>query len=372
MTSLDGVVDEIAGAASLTKTNELSPRQRRASRPTNPSKNSPAASDCADRELNAPHFEIAGTPDQASAQVNPIVTLPDRDPFSGHFIGEAQDTSAADGRATVDPIPKVVVPGHPLDGNGRLSLESHDTHAVSSDGAVHPATGTQASCSPAIATIVQLWRMRQRWHRAEKSLILQGKAICRAWTDGDKTEAGKLYDAAARGADTDPQLLMALQPFLDASTNFTSLRKPIERQLQKLAKTCPGAEFVADVRGFGFGNFAALIGECGDIAGYRSVSAVWKRMGLAVIDGERQRKCANAEKALQHGYNPARRAVAYLLGDCLVKANRGLYRGIYDARKELEATRVETKAHAHNRAARYMTKRCLADLYGAVTRETTP
>lgn len=223
-----------------------------------------------------------------------------------------------------------------------------------------------------IAEITQLWRMRQRWHRAEKSLILQGRAVCRAWTAGDKDEAAKLFDAVTQGADgADPILIVALQPFLAARDQFEPERKAIEKRLRALARSLPIWPWVANVKGFGDLNLAAIVGEAGDAGCYRTPACLWKRMGLAVIGVERQRKKTNAEEAAAHGYNPARRAVAYLLGDTLIKANGdGKYRTLYLARKEYEAARTDegaakTKAHIHNRSARYMVKRALRDLWSA-------
>lgn len=105
-------------------------------------------------------------------------------------------------------------------------------------------------------------------------------------------------------------------------------------------------------------------------------------MGLAVIGGQRQRRAADAEEALEHGYNPERRAIAYVLGTELLKAQIrnvkdeagkrtdasvaiGPYGQLYLERKAYELSRDLTSAHAHNRAARYMVKRVLRDVYAA-------
>ncbi len=52
------------------------------------------------------------------------------------------------------------------------------------------------------------------------------------------------------------------------------------------------------------------------------------------------------------------------VGACIVKAG-GPLKAVYDARKAYEADHVETKAHAHNRAQRYVEKRFLRDLWSA-------
>lgn len=253
-----------------------------------------------------------------------------------------------------------------------------DTHygcaSVGDDGS-HAGPETHQLDVPVIAEIVQLWRMRQRWHRAEKSLILQGKAICRIWTKGDKEKASELFDASRAAAmpsakpsstSPPPDLIMALAPFNAAIDEFAPMRAVVEKKLRKAAKSLPIWSWAANVRGFGDLNLAAIVGEAGDIGSYKSVSALWKRMGLAVIYGVRQRKMSDKELAIAHGYSPTRRSVAFNLGECLIKGNAdGKYRQLYLSRKDIEAVKpeVKSKAHAHNRAARYMTKAVLRDLY---------
>lgn len=155
-------------------------------------------------------------------------------------------------------------------------------------------------------------------------------------------------------------------PFLSAIKNFEPERKLIEKRLRVLAKSLPVFPWVFTVTGFGELNFAALVGECGDIGSYRNPSCVWKRMGMAVIEGERQRKKTDPDEALLHGYNPSRRAVAYLIGECLIKAgDKCRYREVYTARRAHTAeTHPDwTKGHSHNDAMRVMTKRVLRDLW---------
>src|SRR5690606_26062202 len=62
--------------------------------------------------------------------------------------------------------------------------------------------------SHTIATLRELHRKRQDFHRSEKSLTLQVKAICRRLCAGDKDEADKLYTAMLKGAE-DAQAMMA-------------------------------------------------------------------------------------------------------------------------------------------------------------------
>jgi hypothetical protein len=237
-----------------------------------------------------------------------------------------------------------------------------------------------ADHSHTIATLRELHRKRQDFHRSEKSLTLQVKAICRRLCAGDKDEADKLYTAMSKGAE-DALAMMAkewTEPFIQARSILEGNRKQVEKDMAKVAKTLPVAEWVEGVKGFGIGSLAAVIGEAGDLSNYPTHSHLWKRLGLAVIDGGRQRMVPGAD-ALVHGYSPSRRSVIWNIGQCVLKAQSqrvdketgevkveaGEYRKLYDARKEYEMGRVETKGHAHNRATRHVEKKLMRDLWKA-------
>lgn len=240
---------------------------------------------------------------------------------------------------------------------------------------------TSADHSHTIASLRELHRQRQDFHRAEKSLTLQAKAICRRLCAGDKDEANKLYAAMEKGAD-DAQAEMArmlTEPFIQARSILEGNRKRTEKAMEKSAKTLPVAQWVDGIKGFGIASLAAVIGEAGDLSNYPTHSHLWKRLGLAVIDGGRQRLMPGAD-AIIHGYSPGRRSVVWNVGQCVFKAQSqrvdketgevkieaGEYRKLYDARKEYELPRVEgKKAHAHNRAMRYMEKKLMRDLWKA-------
>jgi hypothetical protein len=112
---------------------------------------------------------------------------------------------------------------------------------------------------------------------------------------------------------------------------------------------------------------ATIVGELGDLSAYhKGIAGIWKRAGLAVIDGERQR-LKPGDAALLHAYSPARRSVFWNIGSALIKAQRpeDRYRQVYLARKDHELARDLPKGHAHNRAMRYMTKALLRDCHKA-------
>jgi hypothetical protein len=231
-----------------------------------------------------------------------------------------------------------------------------------------------------IGQIVEHHRLRQDMVRARQRLELQAQAVLRRLLDGDKVAAAKRWaqvkrDPAAPERAWLGAMLAAMEP-LEAQQAAT------ERTLAKLVRTLPIHAWAATVSGLGDVSLAGIIGECGGHApgDFRSPAALWKRMGLGVISGGRQRRVAG-DAALEHGYSPTRRSLMWTVGECIIKAQVraekdadgtrtgsraiGPYGALYLERKAYEAGRVETAAHAHNRAKRYTEKRLLRDLWRA-------
>jgi hypothetical protein len=231
-----------------------------------------------------------------------------------------------------------------------------------------------------IGQIVEHHRLRQDMIRARQRLELQAQAVLRRLLDGDKVAAAKRWvqvkrDPAAPERAWLGAMLAAMEP-LEAQQAAT------ERTLAKLVRTLPIHEWAKSISGLGDVSLAGIIGECGGHApgDFRTPAALWKRMGLGVISGGRQRRVAG-DAALEHGYSPTRRSLMWTVGECLIKAQVraekdadgtrtgsraiGPYGALYLERKAYEAERVETAAHAHNRAKRYIEKRLLRDLWRA-------
>lgn len=147
-----------------------------------------------------------------------------------------------------------------------------------------------------------------------------------------------------------------------------------EKNMVRLAKTLPIWEWAQEIHGFGALGLAIIVGEAGDLSAYPKKGHLWKRMGVAVIDGIRQgglRKGSAAEDWIVHGYNRQRRSRLFTIGDSLIK-KQNTYRELYLARKEVERAKLPdaTKMHIHRRAQRYMEKRLLKDLWQAWRRAT--
>lgn len=183
---------------------------------------------------------------------------------------------------------------------------------------------------------------------------------------------------------------------LQAREPFDTVEKGATKQMERLAKELPVYSWAEGVRGFGAVSLAIIVAEAGDLSGYPEKGHLWKRMGVAVLDGVRQgglTKTAPKEAWIAHGYNRQRRSRMWNIGDALIKGNgEGEYRQAYLARKDYERERAEaaglivapaakipkkrvaefmSDGHIHRRAQRYMEKRLLRDLWRAWRRAMT-
>lgn len=234
------------------------------------------------------------------------------------------------------------------------------------------------SLSDTVAAIKEQYRRRQDFLQEEGSLSRRIKKIV-ARLKGQMTATDTEVEEMS-------QTYFPLIPFLDSLKLLRTARLQEEKKLKKHAETLPVWEsFGHPVHGFGSLSLGAIIGEAGDLSIYSNPAKLWKRMGLALIGNERQRKCLDKEKAEQHGYSPRRRSVMFVIGDNIVKG-KSAYRTVYDERKvrEIEKAKEEaltvapaakipkgkhaefrSEGHIHLRAKRYMEKRLLRDLWRA-------
>jgi len=234
--------------------------------------------------------------------------------------------------------------------------------------------------------LIELHRVRQDLHRAEKALTLQIRAQCRRLARGDKAEADRIYDAML-GKREHPDAAVAYanaQGLLEARSALAPRRKAIEAEMTALARELPVAPWVDGVRGFGLLGLASIIGEAGDLANYPNPAKLWKRLGLGLVGAERQQR-KSGDAALEHGYSPSRRAVVWTIGDSLFRAN-GPYADLCRERKDHERAKAAAEGltvvpsaripkgrqaeyrsdgHIHARAKRWMEKRLVRDLWHA-------
>jgi hypothetical protein len=248
-------------------------------------------------------------------------------------------------RAKQAPEPVVAMPG---EGDGQTSPEDQ--------------------CISAVATIVDLWRQRCAIQRTAISVSLQAMAMCRSVL-GDKDQARAEWKRIQSGKSEQTALAIVCEPYRQMVETAEGHASGLEKQLVKIVRKLPLWSWAKDVRGLGELSVAGLIGgAAGNPGDYKSVSALWKRFGLAVIEGQRQRRVSDPELALIHGYAPERRAFAYVVSANLMKCQRAgdTYRALYDRRKVYEMEERSDpvpKAHAHNRALRVMVKALLKEVW---------
>lgn len=165
-----------------------------------------------------------------------------------------------------------------------------------------------------------------------------------------------------------------------------------KKELSRLAQMLPvWKSFGESVRGFSPLGLGIIVAEAGDLSNYATEAKLWKRMGVAVMDGVRQGKVpenltgkARKEAWMERGYSPVRRARLFArIGDPLLKGNKGAYRAAYDHRRahtqithpewwrdkdgnaKLNKDGSPASDHGHKDAQRYMEKRLLRDLWRA-------
>jgi hypothetical protein len=369
----------------------------------------------ADQQPSADHGTCVGDPfPQASPKLSAIVLMPAeahaeaRIPMSpiealpSHPIGIDQASCDAQ-QAPVDPGPianghaaadahTMCAVGDPIesgqyDRDDRTSLAALDPTPPQAIDALSPRPSVLAAAAEETCAIIRRLHRRAQFCTAQRVAIGNRLlAFVRVEflgfsTLGDETTREKqrkaaqaLVTAARKDKEMDlppddAAVLKALVAGTDEALRpFETIEENCLKQMEKLVRQIPGYGFMLATKGFGPRSFARIIGETGPLHRYANPAKVWKRLGLAVIGGERQRKHSDAELALIHGYNPARRSVSWVAFDSLLKAQgqgetAGPYRQFYDHAKARYLEREWTKLHAHRAAARYSEKKLLRDLW---------
>ena len=116
--------------------------------------------------------------------------------------------------------------------------------------------------------------------------------------------------------------------------------------MEKLVKTEPiYINFLKSVRGIGELLSAQLIKVFGDCSQYDTVSRLWAHAGQSVVNG----KAPKRMKGVPVKYNPDIKKLTWVVSDCLMKSNKGYYRGIYDSEKEKQLNRVYEEGELHTK-----------------------
>ena len=234
-----------------------------------------------------------------------------------------------------------------------------------------------------------------RRHLGENTLAEQDEAT----RERTNKRAGRVVSAVLNGKEPHEddveitgQMLPDLLTIQAAMAPLIEARVRIEKDMRTLAKSLAVYEWALPVKGLGEIGLAVIVGEAGNLSAYPTPRHLWKRLGLAPLDGRAMsnwRKGGGDQKPLSPeqwtdaGYNPRRRAEIYsCVQDSLFRqqtCTMGPYRDVYDARRaHTESVHPEWKigsngkplagegkGHYHDDACRIMVKALLKDLWRA-------
>jgi len=233
---------------------------------------------------------------------------------------------------------------------------------------------------PVVENIIQLCRERRVLVKSETALTLSVHGQLRWQFDLEPKQAAAFYTKVnaihLRPNGTHDKIhwdaYTSNRALFLAKDPIHAQRLQFESQIEKAAKTLPVAAWVAEQRGFGQQNLGLIIGETGDLSLYANPGKVWKRLGLAVDeDGRAQGRRSDRDAAIRNGFSPRRRAISWMLGETLIRQNKGVYREAYERKKaeygDACGCRNGAKActHCHRKAKRYMEKLAIKHLWQA-------
>lgn len=323
------------------------------------------------------------------------------DEFGGQATGDDHPATAPSGERATEAMDTISqVPAAVTDKIGGLRRLDDQKRCAPSSERAEPILTTDRSL-PAAANIAALSELQRQRRFCIKSQSRTDRA-CEAFIarylgytpDMPKPEGAAIWKQAAalrravekggrgqaRSDGLDGGVLSACSPIIlhsaAAREAWDNHRNQTEKQMRKLAAALPVHAWAKSIAGFGDLGLAIIIGETGDLSNYATKERVWKRLGLAVINGERQQRKSGAEAAAAHGYNPARRAEIWTISDSMFRhqwasakddapaAPKGPYGTVYAARKAHTVNRDGwTLGHRENDARRVMMKFFLENLY---------
>lgn len=379
----------------------------------------------AGQKNNANQMDGAGEPGGHERRVNQAVHAarrPRKRP-AGQPVLDTHDRAAGDAPGQQRPETQDHnAGGDPIAGHSKSGAQTGS--AGNGAGGGQDGFDTRAAGAAVRATIAQVievgrqnsFAIRQRMRLRQATLSHIARSVFGYHTGLKEAERTKAMDAAAKlikaiaKGEAHPVAPLVLATDA-AAAPWAAIERDTEKAMAKMARKLPAYEWVKGVRGFGDLSFARIVAETGDLLAYANPAKVWKRLGLAVLDGKSQRRTRDAEKAVEQGYSPRRRSVSWVAfhsvylaqsartesgdhmdseahahlaagaegaGHPVVEAQAlaaGPYRRIYDAKKSEYLARVEageegwTKLRADRCAKRYAEKRLIRDLWTAWKRD---
>jgi hypothetical protein len=319
------------GAMVAATAERVSPRGKRARSVPRAGKTAPAS----------PPTQIAAeTPRRTRAEINPATN--GNAPASEPIDGAIEDATAGRGsppivnagavtEATANPrLPRRSIPiGGQRHSDDHLSAATEDARAI-----VKATPSITPPWHPSIPALMRYQRIRRfaiqmtgRMARATESFIAAHDDFRELDRKAAFAEAKRVRLAIEKWAMTSTDTKSSAPPQHNSavmaecapiaalnhqsSAGWEAMRTNAEAEMRALARTLPVWAWSEGVRGLGALGVAIIAaeasGERGDVGSYATKERLWKRLGLAVIEGERQQR-KSGDVALAHGYNPRRRA----------------------------------------------------------------
>lgn len=191
--------------------------------------------------------------------------------------------------------------------------------------------------SELIKTIASLHREHRGLQRAVGDMTRRIKGEER-WFARDRIlrEGGKVTSKFPPVTDEDKARVRSVRArYYLAQDYLEQLRQDVYKKLIEAAKQLPVTATVTEIRGFGVGSLAAIVGEAGDLSKYSNPAKLWKRFSLHTINGHAARRV----KGVINGFVPHRRAEMHVIGDSLLRSG-GPYADLYQARKLVEVDKA--------------------------------
>lgn len=254
-------------------------------------------------------------------------------------------------------------------------------------------------------------RSQSRCDRSIEALIARSFGYHTGLPDAERKKIFKVarslrgtveINAKAGRPTSDPriptQVVHIIETSYVARAQWDRMRANIEHQMALTARQLAIWPWVKAVPGVAELGLAVIVAEAGDVGTYSGPGKLWKRLGLACIDGIRQGRVPadlpreqRAEAWKRRGYNPARRAEVWVFLDDVMFRSQwrgerdedgkspqktgkpvavpahavGPYGEVYGERKAWNLARGLPLNHADKEARRFMAKRFLRELWVA-------
>lgn len=328
----------------------------------------------------------AGAVRTAQPQTDPP---PSSTPSGGHDLDGYRNTSAAgDGGAINATDTRSSPPLHPSI-PALIAMQRQRTFAIKSQQRIDRACESFIASSLGFGVDMDPAKRKEIYARAAKIRRSVEKGATGRTNSLPQTPPSKRPTKAIHQSDTnvtdDNAVANACSPIILASlmarSAWDAMRSGAEKEMRRLAETLPVWTWSVGVRGFGALGVAIIAAEAsgprGDVGSYATKERLWKRLGLAVIEGSRQRRVTDATAAEQHGYNPRRRSEIWTIADSMFRHQwagtneeagtaahpAGPYGAVYMRRKSHTEGREWTGGRRENDARRVMTKALIEDYW---------